>query len=222
MNGLWHVFVVEDDDAMRRRLVRAVESSSRFHLAGQARGLSEAHHCMAELKQLDVLLVDLGLPDGHGVQLIRHARQYWPETKVLVISVFGDERSVARCIQAGASGYVLKDGSPLEVQQAMLDLTVGGSPLSPRVARYVLELARNPGLDVGPSPTPADAPRLSPRELEVLELLAKGFAPREIANLLDISVHTVVTHSRTIHRKLEVSSRAAAVFEALSLGLIKL
>lgn len=207
---------------MRRHLVSVVETSASFRLAGEARGLAEAHHHMAQLTHLDILLVDLELPDGHGVQLIRHTRQYWPETKVLVISVFGDERSVARCIQAGASGYVLKDGNPLEVRQAMLDLVEGGSPLSPRVARYVLELARNPKLDVAPSVTPDDTPKLSPREVEVLELLAKGFAPREICSLLGISVHTVVTHSRAIHRKLEVSSRAAAVFEALSLGLIKI
>lgn len=216
------VFIVDDDTAARSHLARAVEHSNLFKLAGEAGGLAEAHRVMAPIAEIDVLLVDLELPDGHGVELIRYVRKFRAETLILVVSVFGDERTVTRCIQAGASGYVLKGDSPPEIEQAMLDLVEGGSPLSPRVARYVLELARNPKLGSTPSAEPLDTPKLSAREIEVLELLAKGFAPREIASMLGISAHTVTTHSRTIHRKLEVSSRAAAVFEALSLGLIKL
>jgi len=136
-----------------------------------------------------------------------------------------DQGSVTRAIQAGASGYVLKGGSSLEIAQALRDLVEGGSPLSPRVARYLLELAHNPALFALPKASevvparraPDDLPKLSPREVEVLELLAKGFSPKEIGDVLRISAHTVITHTRAIHKKLEVSTRAAAVFEALSL-----
>jgi DNA-binding NarL/FixJ family response regulator len=199
-------------------------------VVGEAGSASDARRDLASLPALDVMPTDLKLPDGHGIELIREVRSAHPRALVLVISVFGDQGSVTRAIQAGASGYVLKGGSSLEIAQALRDLVEGGSPLSPRVARYLLELAHHPALFAFPKASevvparraPDDLPKLSPRECEVLELLAKGFSPREIGDLLHISAHTVITHTRAIHKKLGVSTRAAAVFEALSLGLIRL
>ncbi|MFM2416745.1 MAG: hypothetical protein RL385_1468 [Pseudomonadota bacterium] len=200
------VYVIEDDEVTRRHLLESVRGADGFVVVGEAGSATDARRDLASLPALDVLLTDLKLPDGHGIG------------------------SVTRAIQAGASGYVLKGGSSLEIAQALRDLVEGGSPLSPRVARYLLELAHNPALFAFPKASevvparraPDDLPKLSPRECEVLELLAKGFSPREIGDLLHISAHTVITHTRAIHRKLEVSTRAAAVFEALSLGLIRL
>lgn len=228
------VLVVEDEPDTRRHIADAILHSTHFELVDAVSALADARRVLATT-QVDILLTDLRLPDGHGVDLIRTTRASHPETQILVISVFGDERSVISSVQAGASGYLLKDGTLAELAQSLLDLVEGGSPLSPSVARYVLELAlsapslreaiepvpRKP-VPAAPSAARAQIPQLSAREIEVLELLAKGFAPSEIGPLLGITAHTVVTHTRNIHKKLEVSSRAAAIFEAVSFGIIKL
>ncbi|MEY4512028.1 MAG: hypothetical protein RLZZ450_4150 [Pseudomonadota bacterium] len=221
------VLVVEDEPDTRRHIADAVSRSDHFELADAVAELADARRVLAATR-VDVLLTDLQLPDGHGVELIRSTRASYPDIQILVISVFGDERSVISAVQAGASGYLLKDGTLNELAEALLDLVEGGSPLSPSVARYVLRLAQSASLpekaadSTGARSKPEQVPRLSPREIEVLELLAKGFTPAEIAPLLSITAHTVVTHTRNIHKKLEVSSRAAAVFEAVSFGIIKL
>lgn len=138
----------------------------------------------------------------------------------LVISVFADERTVLSCVKSGASGYLLKDGTADQIAAAVLELVDGGSPLSPSVARYVLRLAQSTAEDVSPALSKhgrlgrsarTAAPALTEREIAVLELLAKGFSPTVICEMLDISRHTVITHSRNIHRKLEVSSRSEAI-----------
>jgi DNA-binding NarL/FixJ family response regulator len=135
----------------------------------------------------------------------------------MVITAFGDEKTVIAAIEAGASGYLLKDGSSAEVGEALLELVGGGSPISPSIARHVLRRLQRE------NEAPAeDAPRLTEREHEILSLIAKGFSFPEIAGLLSISAHTVTTHVRHIYEKLEVSSRSSAVYEAVQLGLIRL
>jgi DNA-binding NarL/FixJ family response regulator len=166
-----------------------------------------------------VLLTDLGLPDGDGMELIRLARAESAETLPLVITVFGDEQHVVTAIEAGAMGYLLKDGTADYIGTSIIEMIGGGSPISPPIARYLLRHFRH---DV-PSPAPdADGrPRLSDREAQVLSLIVKGFTYAEIAKLLEVSTHTVTTHVRNIYRKLEVHTRGEAVYEALQLGLVK-
>lgn len=141
-----------------------------------------------------------------------------------MISIFGDERTVIRAVQAGADGYLLKDGPPGQIARAILELVEGGSPLSAPVARYLLRLAQRPGSEgvAEERDSGSRAHVLTTREVEVLKLFAKGFSTPEIAELLDISPHTVIAHGRSIHRKLEVGSRTAAVYEAVNLGIIRL
>lgn len=220
------IMVVEDDPVTCDHFAQSIRDSVHFQLAAQAHDLSAARAIVEAALPIDVLLTDLELPDGHAVDLIREVRRLRPETLILVISVFGDERSVLSSIQAGASGYLLKGGTTVELEQALLDLLEGGSPLTPSVARSVLKLVQSQPpparSEVVRAPARDDLPRLTRREVEVLELLAKGFTPGEIADFLKVSVHTVVTHTRNIHRKLEVSTRAAAIFEAITLGIIRL
>jgi DNA-binding NarL/FixJ family response regulator len=123
---------------------------------------------------------------------------------------------VVAAIEAGARGYLLKDGSEAEIAEAILELKAGGSPISPQIARHLLRRFQEP------DPAPQTAPSLTDREREILDLVVRGFTFSEIAKGLDISTHTVTTHVRHIYRKLEVRSRGEAVYEALSLGLVKL
>ncbi len=208
------IVVVEDDDLTRERLVAAVESDASLRLLGQAATLREGRRQLLR-DPPDVLLVDLGLPDGSGIELIREAPA---DTLTLVITVFGDEGSVVAALEAGARGYLLKDGTEEALQTSIHELLEGGAPISPAIARHLLRRFQPPE----PSAPDRDLPQLSKRETEVLGLVVKGFTFPEIADLLKLSPHTVTTHVRRIYRKLEVRSRGEAVFEAMNLGIVKI
>ena len=172
----------------------------------------------------DVLLTDLGLPDGSGIDVIRACAANWPDCAIMVISLFGDEKSVLDSIEAGATGYILKDGDQLDVSRAMRDLLQGGSPMSPLIARKVLARALQreaPVLVAAVSGKLAPGSALTKRESETLGLIARGYTYEEVARLLSVSLSTVQSHIRGIYRKLAVNSRGEAVFEAHKLGLLQ-
>jgi len=215
--GAHSVLVVEDDPETRRYIADAVQSDPGLTLVGAVGTVRDGAAALTA-SVTDVLLVDLGLPDGNGAELIRFARKVGADTLSLVITVFGDEPSVVGAIQAGARGYLLKDDRAADIVEAIRQLLAGGSPLSPAIARYLLRRFAEPE---PPAPAAAALPKLSERETEILHFVVKGFTFPEIANLLDISTHTVTTHARRIYRKLEVRSRSEAVFEAVSLGIVR-
>jgi DNA-binding NarL/FixJ family response regulator len=184
------------------------------------------------------MLIDLGLPDGTGIDLIRSVSQRKPDVDIMVVTVFGDEQHVVSSIEAGATGYILKDSTPADVISCIRLLRAGGSPVSPVVARSVLRAirARMGGAGGGTSgssssnTTPNTSPArssnaesnpLSARETEILQLLAKGMSFNEIGEILGISPHTVTAHIKKIYRKLAVHSRGEAVYEASQMGLLK-
>lgn len=219
------VVLIEDEVDVRQRLVRTIEAAEGLELAGAAGTVADGMRLL-QLERPDVLLVDLGLPDGRGAALIRAALELRPDMQVMVITVFGDEAHVVEAIEAGASAYLLKDASAAHVGRAIGDMLDGGSPLSTSVARYLLRRFRDSPPPADPpqrkaTPHAPEAPTLSVREAEVLQLIAKGLAYSEIAVTLNISVNTVGTHIKQIYRKLAVNSRGQAVFEAQSQGLIR-
>jgi DNA-binding NarL/FixJ family response regulator len=213
----WTILIVEDDEPTRERLAAAVGDDPEFDVVAAAGSLKEGLESLRRHAP-DVVLTDLGLPDGSGLDVIREARRLSADTQTLVISVFGDEESVIAAIEAGARGYLLKDGPSEDVRASVHQLLAGGSPISPAIARHLLRRFAEP--DSAAAPTPP-VPRLSAREVEVLELVVKGFTFPEIGELLSLSTHTVVTYVRRIYRKLEVRSRGEAVFEAVQLGIVK-
>ncbi|MBY0278295.1 response regulator transcription factor [Candidatus Binatia bacterium] len=208
------VLIVEDDPPTRMRLEAVVNGIPALKLLGSTGSATEARAALHG--QPDVLLVDLGLPDGSGVDVIREAQRVSPNTRAMVITVFVDERHVMDAIAAGAMGYLLKDGSAEYVGSSISELLAGGSPISPPIARYLLQRFQ------APRPARASETPLTGRELEILTFIAKGFSVAEVGDLLGISARTVTTHVQHIYRKLEVSSRSEAVFEAVNLGLIDL
>ncbi len=210
------VLIVEDDLPTRKRLEAAVAQVGALRLSCST---GSARQALAALDGApDVMLVDLGLPDGDGVDLIREARQVAPRTRSMVITVFADEQHIMGAIRAGAQGYLLKDGSAEYIGRSIEDLLDGGSPISPPIARYLLKsFQQSP-----PLAARSEAPALTSRELEILALVAKGFSVAEVGEMLGISGRTVTTHVQHIYRKLEVSSRAEAIYEAVNLGLIEL
>lgn len=206
------VVLVEDDARFRAAFVAAIEGSSDLALQAQAATLHEGLALLAGPAP-DVLLVDLGLPDGSGVDLIKAARVAWPSCDVMVSSVFGDESHVLLSIQAGAVGYLLKDSEPQRIVEQIRSLRAGGSPISPLIARQVLARLR-------PAVASAET-SLSARETEVLNYITKGFSYDDIVRLLQVSRPTVLTYVRRIYAKLQVNSKTEAVYEARKLGLTR-
>ncbi len=166
--------------------------------------------------QPDVLLCDLGLPDGDGADVVRAARRLYPELDAMVVTVFGDEAHVMRSLEAGAAGYLLKDSLPEDFIATIKLLREGGSPINPIIARRLLQRFSSAPQQQEPEPSL----KLSEREREVLQLVAKGYRTPEIGGILNISHHTVYSHIKNIYGKLEVTSRGEAVYEASRLKLI--
>ena len=216
------VALVEDDVHFQNALIQAIQAAPDMALlsvAGtRARGLQAL-----EQEQADVLLVDLGLPDGSGIDVIRAASVKWTSCSIMVSTTFGDEMHVMQSIEAGASGYLLKDSAPEKMIFEIRSLHGGGSPISPLIARQVLKRFRQDEKFAATSPTSASIKQctaLSVREQEVLEFITKGFTSDEIAALMSVSRHTVLTFVRRIYTKLEVHSKAEAIYEARKLGLL--
>jgi DNA-binding NarL/FixJ family response regulator len=194
----------------------AIASEPSFDLVGAVTTLGDAL-ALAEKAVPDVLVVDLGLPDGSGTELIRRACQLRPDCDVLVVTVFGDDRHVLDAIAAGATGYILKDSPAAELLRCIRELRAGGSPISPSIARRLLARMRGPEPDQ--VQTRQDNP-LTEREADILRLVAKGLSFADVGSVLGISAHTVVAHVKNIYRKLSVHSRGEAVFEAGQMGLL--
>jgi DNA-binding NarL/FixJ family response regulator len=222
------IIIVEDEPEFRRRFAQIIDSEPTMRLAGVAANKREAQ-VLIDREEFDVMLIDLGLPDGTGIDLIRNVSQRKPDVDIMVVTVFGDEQHVVSSIEAGATGYILKDSTPADVISCIRLLRAGGSPVSPVVARSVLRAIRSRMGVAGASPTSAPATRspstennpLSARETEILQLLAKGMSFNEIGEILGISPHTVTAHIKKIYRKLAVHSRGEAVYEASQMGLLK-
>lgn len=219
------VMVVEDDPAFLARFCRIVAQSEQLSLLAAVGDLASARRAV-ERRAPDVLLTDLGLPDGSGIDLIRETAARHPATDIMVITVFGDEQHVIASIEAGATGYILKDSLPEEFLALIGQLRAGGSPISPVIARQLLRRmqpaagASTPRPADAPPTAPATEPALSARESEVLALIAKGFNFAEIARLLAVSPHTITAHVKKIYQKLAVHSRGEAVYEATRMGLL--
>lgn len=217
-----HVAIVEDDPSFSDALSTVVQAVPDMWLAATA-GTRAAGLAMLQGPPADVLLVDLGLPDGSGIDVIRAAAKQWPSCSIMVSTNFGDETHVMRSIEAGASGYLLKDSSPAKTIDEIRSLANGGSPISPIIARMVLARFRQgSSSDAGAQQAQsADAsPPLSAREKEVLVFITKGFTAHEIARLMELSHFTVRTFVRRIYSKLKVTSKAEAIYEARTQGLL--
>ena len=218
------VAMVEDDAGTRARLAAAIRSNGQLQLLHEA-ATGDAMLDWLREHQPDVLLVDLGLPDRSGIDVIRRSAQTNPGTEVMVITMFGDEANMIRAFEAGAKGYLLKDGTEDDLAQHVLNLHAGGSPMSPIIARQLLARMTTPPVatpdtEAAPPASADVADRMSPREREILSLLARGYTYPELARLLGISLSTIQTHVKSIYSKLAVHSKTEAVFEARQLGLL--
>lgn len=212
------VMLVEDDAPIRERMAAILGTADPLELVAVAATLEEARTLCAQQVPA-VLVTDLKLPDGSGLDLIRENRRLYPAMEIMVVSVLGDERSVLAAIEAGAAGYILKDSRSVDLVGSVLDLVAGLSPISTSIARTIVRRVQGK-----PTPTdpPTPLPALTERETDILWGIAKGFTYGDIAERLNISRNTVLTHIKNIYRKLEVNSRGEAVFTAINHKIIKI
>ncbi|WP_109790950.1 response regulator transcription factor [Acidovorax sp. GW101-3H11] len=210
------VALVEDDPRTRERLVQALARAERLCLAYAGATVVEM---VAWLRQnsVDVLLVDLGLPDGSGLEVIRECQKLSRGTEIMVITMFGDEANMMRAFEAGARGYLLKDGTEDDLAEHVLSLNAGGSPMTPIIARQLLARLSPAPLRQGALPA---AEALTARERDILAKLARGYTYSETAEILGIAASTVQSHVKNIYSKLAVHSKTEAIYEARQLGLL--
>jgi DNA-binding NarL/FixJ family response regulator len=213
------VALVEDDPVTHARLCAALRSDARIDLRFTA---SSGASMLAWLAthEVDVLLVDLGLPDISGLEVIAQCGVVRPQTEVMVVTMFGDESNMIRAFEAGASGYLLKDASEDELAEHVQTLHAGGSPMSPLIARQLLLRMGKKTVTPAVAPEPAASKLLTDREETVLKHLARGYSYGDLAKQMGVSINTIQTHIRGLYAKLKVHSKSEAIFEAKQLGLL--
>lgn len=214
------VLVIEDDSVARKAICLSIEAEPALTIVAVFDRLQPALAWM-HTGAVDVLLTDLGLPDGSGIELILACRKMHPACDIMVLTASAEEADVLASIEAGACGYLLKGALEHTIASALLALRKGGTPMSPAVARMLLERIRHRKLR-GDSAVHGNGPVvLTKREAVILDLIARGVTYVNIANMLAVSVGTVQTHIKSIYGKLAVHSRCEAVFEAQRQGLLK-
>ena len=219
------LLVVEDEPLMQTRLRTILATLGYAEEAMWFAGSLADANALLTAQPFAMVLVDVGLPDGNGIDLIRALHERDPALPTLVISTWNTERVIVSALQAGATGYLLKERDDLEISLSIRSALRGGAPIDPFVARHILDLVAT----TAPLPGGAQiharrlvgASPLSAREIEILSLVGKGLTNREIADLLSLSRLTVECHIRNIYKKLAVHSRTQAVFEARAHGLLR-
>ena len=230
------LFVVEDQPKILKNQLKLLEVYDELTITGTALSGEEA---LEELGRLDekpnVILCDLGLPQMSGIDVTRAIKKEWPEIEILIFTIFDEEDKVLEAIKAGASGYLLKGAEAKKIVESIREVHQGGSVIQPSLARSLLRHFRLP--EVG-SPPPGSLSKdgdntqflepqsgrrqLTARELECLQIIAKGLSNTEAADVLGLSKATIRTHLEHIYQKLDVSNRVEAVTEGLRQGIIDL
>ena len=216
------VAVVEDDSVTRGHFEQTLSQSGGYRWLWSADCLRTARARLRDWP--DLVLLDLGLPDGDGADFVAelqlHANRHdLTMPGILVVTIFDDRRTVLRAVQSGADGYVLKHSDANVIITALDDLREGGAPLSPRISMHLTEALRSQRSD---AQTPDQAGALTPRERHVLTLLARGLSYKATGEALGISLHTVGDFVKSIYRKLDVNSRAEAVYRGVQQQIIRL
>jgi DNA-binding NarL/FixJ family response regulator len=206
------LWLIEDNAPFRRTVQRVVSKLPNIETVRGFSTFEEALVALTKATAPDIVLLDVGLPGMTGIEGIAPLKAAAPDVQILILTAFEDDDRIFRAICAGASGYLLKTSTTAEIATAVAEVQRGGSPMTPRIARRVLEMfakANPPKRDYG----------LSPREQEILQLLVQGKTVKEAAADLSISFHTADEYIRSVYTKLQVHTRSGAVAKAIKEGL---
>lgn len=202
------VAIVDDDEDIRASLAALIRRAQNFKLAGD---YANAETAIKEIPRNppNVVLMDINLPGMKGYECVRQLKAARPDIQFLMLTVYEDSDSLFNSLKAGASGYLLKRTASAKLLEAIRDVHSGGSPMTPQLARRVVQFFAKPADGSSPLAT------LTPGEREFLDQLANGYAYKEIAGRMEISIDTVRSYVRTVYEKLHVHSRTEAVVKYL-------
>ncbi len=205
------VTIIEDHKEFRESVYYILHSTEGFKCVGKFRSVEEA---LEDMEETDVVLLDINLPGMSGIEGIPKIKEIFPDAKIVMLTVFDDNKNIFHAILSGADGYILKKTAPIRLIQAIEDAAAGGSPMTPTIAKQALELFRNF------APHKSEDNALTDRENEILSLIVEGFDNDEISSKLFISLQTVRNHIRHIYEKLHVHSKTQAVVKAIKEGIL--
>jgi DNA-binding NarL/FixJ family response regulator len=212
------VLLVDDHKIMRDGIKAILKHSGDFEVIGEAESGSDAI-LFCKKKRPDIILMDIGLPGLNGVESTTEILRHCPEVKIVILSMYDDEHSVVGAIRSGARAFVLKKASDNDLLEALRTVAKGGSYLSPQVSDRLLLRIQRGDLDAKPMPSALDG--LSPRELQVLRLVAEGKTSKEVAVLLNLGLQTVRSYRKTMMKKLGVNNVAGLTQLALAAGITR-
>lgn len=209
-----HVLIVEDV-AETSRWIADIAASAFDGCEITTANTLRAALAQCERERFDVALIDLGLPDGSGIDVLRYVRQQNPDTLCVVTTVMADDANIVAALSVGASGYLLKEQPPDSIARQLRQLADGVPALSPSIARRIMEHFQRTG------PVSNTESELTGREKDVLALISRGLRNADVAQQLALAESTVASHLKSIYRKLDISSRAEASWHAARLGLLQ-
>ena len=211
------IWLIEDNEVFRRNVQRVINGLEEMVCDGSFDSAESAFAALHSNPAPDVILLDVQLPGIDGIAALSKFKEIIPDTRVIILTVFDDAAKIFRAVCAGASGYVLKASGTDKIGESIRQVMRGGAPMTPEVAKKVLDAFANSDLMPG---TEGGDYGLTAREQEILRLLAEGLLKKEIADALSISVNTVSTHLRRVYDKLHVNTNTGAVAKALREGII--
>lgn len=211
-----HIWLVEDNPTFATGVQRVIDNFDGMTCSGSFRSVEEAFAALATSGAPDVILLDVQLPGMDGITALATLKALAPQARIIILTVFDDADKIFRAVCAGASGYILKSSGIDQLGEAIRQVMDGGAPMTPEVARKVL----NAFASYNHGPSGANEYNLTPRECDTLRLMADGLVKKEIGEALGISVHTVSTHMQRVYEKLHVSTNTGAVAKALRERLI--
>jgi DNA-binding NarL/FixJ family response regulator len=214
----YSILLVDDHKIMRDGIKAILRRGEEFHVAGEAENGVDAVQ-LARKSMPDIVLMDIGLPGLNGIEATTEILRHCPHTKVIILSMYDDENSVVGAIRSGARAFVLKKASDADLLDALRTVAKGGSYLSPQVSDRLLNRIQRGDLDSKAVPSVLE--KLSPRELQVLRLVAEGKTSKEIAVVLDLGLQTVRSYRKTMMKKLSVNNVAGLTQLALSAGITR-
>ena len=211
------IWLIEDNEGFRRNVQRVINGLEEMVCDGSYDSAESTFAALQNNPAPDVILLDVQLPGIDGIAALSKFKEIIPDTRVIILTVFDDAAKIFRAVCAGASGYVLKASGTDKIGESIRQVMRGGAPMTPEVAKKVLDAFANSDLMPG---TEGGDYGLTAREQEILRLLAEGLLKKEIADALSISVNTVSTHLRRVYDKLHVNTNTGAVAKALREGII--
>ncbi len=211
------IWLIEDNEVFRRNVQRVINGLEEMVCDGSYDSAESTFAALQNNPAPDVILLDVQLPGIDGIAALSKFKEIIPDTRVIILTVFDDAAKIFRAVCAGASGYVLKASGTDKIGESIRQVMRGGAPMTPEVAKKVLDAFANSDLMPG---TDGGDYGLTAREQEILRLLAEGLLKKEIADALSISVNTVSTHLRRVYDKLHVNTNTGAVAKALREGII--